>query len=60
MRYILTENIIFPAGTEFEAQDDGSLMAQSDRGLITLQLGRRAALEEGMIVAKPVFQIVVE
>ncbi len=53
MKYVLTENIIFPAGTELLAEDDGSLFAQSDRGLVMLKMGRAAALEERMVVARP-------
>ena len=60
-RYILTENITVQAGTEFVVSDDlgvGGVCARFDYGVMTVHLGRAAALEQGMIVARPALKVV--
>jgi hypothetical protein len=64
MRYVLTENLTIPAGTVFELTDElggGGLEAKHDpgeRGCVRVFMGRAAGLREGMIVAKPVLEVV--
>ncbi len=58
MKYVLTENVTFPAGTELLADADGSLFVQSDRGLVMLRMGRAAALSEHMVVARPSISLI--
>jgi hypothetical protein len=61
MKFVLTEPITIPPGTEFEVCDDlgaGGLEYRDDRGYMRVFLGRAAALEQGMVVARPVINLV--
>jgi hypothetical protein len=63
MRYVLTENIVIPAGTEFKVTDKdygpaGALEYIQERGIMRVFLGRAAALDQGMVVARPIIKAV--
>jgi len=61
MRYVTTEPITIPGGTVFEVSDslpDGGLETLVDRGCMRVFLGRAAALEQGMVAARPVLAAV--
>lgn len=60
-RFVTTQPITIPAGTEFFAADDfggGGIEAMFDRGYMRVFLGRRAALEQGMVVSRPKLELV--
>lgn len=61
MRYVTTEPITIPGGTVFEVSDElggGGLETTMERGCMRVFLGRAAALEQGMVVARPVLAAV--
>lgn len=61
MRYVTTQPITIPAGTEFELSDAlgaGGLEAMNDRGLMRVFLSRADALRSGLVVTRPVLRAV--
>jgi len=63
MKYILTEDVVFRAGTELEVSTDpmvpdGALEVRRDRGCMILFIGRASALDQGMVKAKPALRVV--
>lgn len=62
MKYITTQPITIPAGSEFEIDNEtfasGGLHHMSDYCYMHVYLGRAEAIRQGVVVAKPVFKVV--
>jgi hypothetical protein len=61
VKFITTQPITIPAGTEFVTCDDhggGGLRHMSDYGYMIVYLGRAEALRQGMVIAKPTLALV--